>query len=55
MIPTILRLGDVRLAMFATLTQFGTPEDATLDDLKIELYFPMDDALDAPMHAMSAR
>ena len=43
-IPTVLRLGDLRLSMFATISQFGTPADVTLSDLKIELYFPMDDA-----------
>jgi transcriptional regulator with XRE-family HTH domain len=42
-IPTIYRLGAQRLSLFATLAQFGTPEDLTLDDLRIELYFPMDD------------
>lgn len=42
-IPTILRHGDLRLSMFATLAQFGTPEDVTLDDLKVELYYPMDE------------
>jgi transcriptional regulator with XRE-family HTH domain len=43
-VPTILRLGGQRLALFATIAQFGTPEDVTLDDLKIELYFPLDDS-----------
>ncbi len=43
-IPTRLRLGGQVLSMFATLAQFGTPEDLTLDALKIELYFPMDTA-----------
>ena len=28
--------------MFTTIAQFGTPEDLTLDDLKIELFFPAD-------------
>lgn len=41
-IPTIYRLGPMRLSMFATIAQFGTPEDLTLDDLKIELFFPAD-------------
>ncbi len=45
-IPTILRLGVERLQMFATISQFGTPEDVTLDDFKIELYFPMDEESD---------
>lgn len=42
-VPTILRLGETRLSMFATLAQFGTPEDLLLADLRIELYYPMDD------------
>ena len=42
-IPTIVQLGGMRLSMFATIAQFGTPEDLALDDLKVELYFPSDD------------
>ncbi|WP_298970193.1 helix-turn-helix domain-containing protein [uncultured Roseobacter sp.] len=42
--PTILKMGDQRLSMFATISQFGTPQDLFLDDLKIELYYPMDEA-----------
>ena len=45
-LPTILRMDSIRLSMFATISQFGTPEDVTLDDLKIELYFPMDESSD---------
>jgi hypothetical protein len=52
-VPTILRQGDLRLSMFATISQFGTPEDLLLDDLKIELYFPMDAATDAVFKAMA--
>ena len=51
-IPTIIRLGDTRLSMFATIAQFGTPEDLTLDDLKVELYFPMDDITKAAFEQM---
>lgn len=53
-IPTIIRQGDMRLSMFATLAQFGTPEDLLLDDLKLELYFPMDDVTEAAFQAMTA-
>ncbi len=42
--PTILKMGDQRLSMFATISQFGTPQDLFLDDLKIELYYPIDEA-----------
>ncbi|MEM9010604.1 MAG: helix-turn-helix transcriptional regulator [Pseudomonadota bacterium] len=52
-IPTIVHHGDLRLSMFATIAQIGTPEDVTLDDLKVELYFPMDDATAAAFRAMA--
>ncbi len=41
-VPTIYRVGDVRLSLFATIAQFGTPEDLALDDLKLEMFFPAD-------------
>jgi len=53
-VPTIYRSGSLRLALFATIAQFGTPEDLLLDDLKIELYFPADEATDEVLHAFSA-
>lgn len=53
-LPTIVALGDMRLAMFATIAQIGTPEDVLLDDLKVELYFPMDDATAAAFETMGA-
>lgn len=46
-VPTVLSFGDVRLSLFATIAQFGTPKDVVLDDLKIELYFPMDPETEA--------
>lgn len=53
-LPTILRQGDMRLSMFATIAQFGTPEDLLLDDLKIELYFPIDDATEQIFQTLAA-
>ncbi|WP_204113757.1 helix-turn-helix domain-containing protein [Shimia biformata] len=52
-VPTILRFGDQSLAMFSTIAQFGTPEDITLDDLRIELFFPMDATTAAAFEAIS--
>lgn len=54
-VPTIYKMGETRLALFATITQFGTPEDLTLNNLKIELYFPADDETKNALHAMAAR
>lgn len=51
-VPTVFRQGDLRLSLFTTIAQFGTPEDLALDDLKIELFFPSDDATEAILKAM---
>lgn len=52
-IPTILNTGTMRLSIFATIAQFGTPEDVALEDLKVELYFPSDDASSALLRALT--
>ena len=39
-----LREGDASMAYFSTITQFATPRDITLQQLKIECFFPADDA-----------
>ena len=53
MIPTIYRMGDLRLSLFSTIAQFGTPEDLSISDLKIELFFPADDDTKAILQNMS--
>lgn len=53
-VPTVLRMGEQRLSMFATISQFGTPEDLLLDDLKMELYYPMDEATAQIFEALAA-
>ena len=48
--PTValeLEIGDEVLRLFNTLTTFGTPQDVTLQELRIEMSFPADDASDA--------
>jgi len=39
-IPTIFNLGGQQLALFGTIAQFGTTSDQSIEDLKIELFFP---------------
>lgn len=53
-VPTIFRAGSRRISLFATLAQFGSPEDLTLDDLKIELYFPFDAESEAVLKMLTA-
>lgn len=38
------RKGDVRLSMFTTIATLGTPQDVTLQEIRIECFFPSDEA-----------
>ena len=51
-IPTIYQAGPLRLSLFSTVAQFGTPEDIALDDLKIEMFFPADAQTEAALRAL---
>jgi transcriptional regulator with XRE-family HTH domain len=37
------RKGDANLRLFTTIATLGTPQDITLQELRIECFFPMDD------------
>ena len=43
-IPARYRMDGVVLSLFSTISQFGSTEDITLADLKIEMMFPADAA-----------
>jgi hypothetical protein len=38
------RKGDTSLRLFTTIATLGTPQDITLQELRIECFFPMDEA-----------
>lgn len=38
-----LRVGDTRLRLFNTFTTFGTPQDVSLQELRIDMSFPADE------------
>jgi len=44
MLPMYFRKGDTALRLFTTIATLGTPQDITLQELRIESFFPMDDA-----------
>jgi hypothetical protein len=44
LVPFRIDLGDTELSMYTTLTVFGTPQDVTLAELAIELFYPADEA-----------
>ncbi len=42
-LPMHFRKGDTALQLFTTIATLGTPQDITLQELRIECFFPMDD------------
>jgi MmyB-like transcription regulator ligand binding domain len=47
LVPWRLRLDGGELSLFTTLTTFGTPQDITLAELAVELFYPADEASEA--------
>ena len=47
------RKGEQRLRFFTTLTTFGTPHDVTLQELRIECWYPADEATAAACRALA--
>ena len=43
-LPVVYQLGGARLSFFSTIAHFGGAGDVALDDLRIELMFPADEA-----------
>jgi transcriptional regulator with XRE-family HTH domain len=54
LLPMQLQLGELRLAFFTTLTTFAIPRDVTLQQLRIECFFPADDATAEAARRMAA-
>ena len=48
------RKGDVSLAFFTTIASLGTPYDVTLHELRVESFFPADDATDRALRRLAA-
>jgi hypothetical protein len=42
-LPMHFRKGEIELRLFTTIAALGTPQDITLQELRIESFFPMDD------------
>jgi transcriptional regulator with XRE-family HTH domain len=42
-LPMRFRKGDVSLQLFTTIATLGTPQDITLQELRVESFFPMDE------------
>jgi len=42
LVPIHIRRDDSELRIFSTIMTLGTPQDVTLQDLRIETFFPAD-------------
>jgi transcriptional regulator with XRE-family HTH domain len=49
-----LRRGDLALAFFSTLTMLATPRDVTLEQLRIECFYPADPATEETARRLAA-
>ena len=54
LVPLRLDVGGEELSLFTTLTTFGTPQDITLSELAVELFFPADERSDVWLRAADA-
>jgi transcriptional regulator with XRE-family HTH domain len=54
LIPWQLEVGGILHSYFTTLTSFGTPQDITLAELAVELFYPADDATDTLLRSHQA-
>lgn len=43
LLPVHLRKGDLDLRLFSTIMPLGTPQDVTLQELRVETFFPADE------------
>jgi hypothetical protein len=52
-LPLILEKDGARVSLFSVISTFGTAQDVTADELRIEAFFPADDATDALFRAVA--
>lgn len=51
--PLVLDSGGLRLSLFTVIATFGTAQDVTADEMRIETFFPADDATEAFFRSMA--
>ena len=53
-VPIHLRRDELELRLFSALTTLGTPQDVTLQELRLETFLPADAASEATLHQLVA-
>lgn len=54
MVPLTVGIGGTTLSFLTTITAFNAPNNVTLDELRIESYFPLDGATDEFCHRLGS-
>jgi len=54
LLPVHIRKDGIDLRFFSTIMTLGTPQDVTLQELRIETFFPADDRSEAEMTKMTS-
>jgi transcriptional regulator with XRE-family HTH domain len=52
LLPVHIKAGDIELRMFSTIMTLGTPQDVTLQELRIEAFFPADEVSERCWHRL---
>jgi transcriptional regulator with XRE-family HTH domain len=52
-LPTHFHINGIDLRMFTMMTTFGTPQDVTADELRVESFFPADEVSAALLRALA--
>ena len=52
LLPIHIKSADVELRLFTTLMTFGSPQDVTLEELRVEAFFPADSASEEQWHRL---
>jgi transcriptional regulator with XRE-family HTH domain len=53
-LPLVLAMGPTKISMFTVIATFGTAQDVTADELRIESFFPADAASEALLRQAAA-
>lgn len=54
-LPLELKRDDLELSLISVMSTFGTPQDLTTDELRIECFYPADDSTEAFFRAVAAQ
>jgi hypothetical protein len=54
-LPVHLRKDGIDIRTFSTIMTLGTPQDVTLQELRVETFFPADEASDQVLRSMADR